>query len=296
MKNSKMVLKPKKIDEIKKIFKRTSLSRILVFVLFLLWCGSFVFGLGWAFLASLNTHPDLMRKPFSVPTSFHFENYLQAFDILQTGGTSLVDMFFNSIWFTVGVTAVSMAVVTMAGYSLGNFKYKGRNFILVAIVVISMIPIYGAGSSTLIMYKKLGMYDSPLFILSSASMLNGNTLIIMTFFQTLSPAYEEAAKIDGAGYFDVFFKIHLPMVLPAISSIALLTLIAGWNNVDAPLYYLPHYPTLATGIYKYQNFSKYSMNLPVFFAGLIMCAIPPLIIFTAFREKIMTSVTIGGIK
>jgi ABC-type glycerol-3-phosphate transport system permease component len=205
-------------------------------------------------------------------------------------------MLFNSLWFTVGRMIVTIAVDVMAGYSLGNFQFKGRNVIFAGIIVVGLIPIYGTGSATLIMYMNLRMYDTPLFLLSAASMIGGNTLIMMTFFQSLSPAYEEAARMDGAGYWTVFLKIHLPMVWPSVASLVLLTLIAGWNDATAPLYYLPSYPTLATGLYKYETTSKFGMNKPVFFAGIVMCAVPPVVLFGIFREKLMTSVTVGGVK
>lgn len=281
---------------ITKRLKATSPSRVIVFLILSVWCFTLVFGLVWAVIASLNTHDDLMMNPMKFPSVLKFKNYLEAFTVLKTGGTSLGDMMFNSVWFAFGTTVVSMATVTMAGYALGNFKFRGRNVIFAGIIVVSMIPIYGTGSATLIMFMDLGMYDSPLLILSAASMLSGNTLIIMTFFQALSPAYEEAAKMDGAGYWTVFLKIHVPMMWPSISAITLLTLIGGWNNVDTPLYYLPSFPTLATGLYKYEATSKFNMNKPVFFAGIVMCAIPPVIAFGVFKDKLMTNVTIGGVK
>ena len=284
------------VKRIKKRLKATSISRVIVCTVLSIWCFTIVFGLVWAFIASLNTHDELMMNPMKFPSELKFKNYLEAFTVLKTGGTALGDMMFNSVWFAFGTTVVSMATVTMAGYALGNFKFHGRNIIFAGIIVVSMIPVYGTGSATLIMFMDLGMYDSPLIVLSAASMLSGNTLIIMTFFQALSPAYEEAAKMDGAGYWTVFLKIHVPMMWPSISAITLLTLIGGWNNVDTPLYYLPSFPTLATGLYKYEVTSKFNMNKPVFFAGIVMCALPPIIVFGIFKDKLMTNVTIGGVK
>ena len=284
------------LSNVKKTLKRTSLGRVIVFIIFFVWCFSFIFGFAWAIVASLNTHDALMMNPMSWPEELRFKNYIEAFKVLKTGGTSLEDMLFNSVWFTLGTTFCSMAATTMAGYALGNFKFFGRNFIFTGIIVVSMIPIYGTGSATLIMFMDLGMYDSPWLVLSAASMLSGNTLIIMTFFQSLSPAYEEAARMDGAGFWTVFLRIHLPMLLPSIGAITLLTLIGGWNNVDTPLYYLPTHPTLATGLYKYEVTSKFNMNRPVLFAGIIMCALPPVVVFGIFKNKLMTNITIGGVK
>ena len=205
-------------------------------------------------------------------------------------------MLFNSIWFTFGSVFINIAVVVMAAYALGNFKFTGRNFIVAFIVIIMMIPIYGTGSASLKMYMRLGIYNNPTFLIINASALSGTTLIIMTFFQTLSPAYEEAARMDGAGMLTVFLKIHLPMVVPSVSAIVLMGLIGSWNNAETSIYYLPDYPTIAAGLYRFENVGDVRFNKPALYAGYIMCAIPPIVLFSIFRDKVMTSVTIGGIK
>ena len=282
--------------EIARTIKQTNLARVLVFILFFVWCASFVIGFLWVVISSLNEHVKLMTDPISFPQKLHFENWLKTFEVLTASGSSFEDMVFNSLWYMLGGTAIQMSVYCMAGYSLWNFKFKGRNAIVAAIIIILMIPIYGAGSATMIMYNQLRMYNSPLMLLASTGAVSGTTLIVMTFFQGLSPAYEEAAKMDGAGYWSVFLKIHLPMILPSLGAIALLDLIARWNDYSVPLYYLPDYPTLSTGLYIYETTSKFSMDKPVYFAGVILCSILPIVLFSVFREKLMTSVTIGGVK
>ena len=280
----------------KRFWRQTNPARICVAILFFLWCGSFLYSMGWAVMSSLNDHVDMMVDPMALPKKLNFKNYLEAFKILETADTSFMKMIFNTLWLTLGSTFVSIACVVMTAYSLGNFKYKGRNGLVAGMIICMMVPLYGSGSSTLILYHKLGMYDSPLILLASASGIGNLTLIVMTFFQTLSPAYGEAAKMDGAGYWRIFLEIHVPMVLPALSSVVLLMLIGGWNDAMTSIYYLPSYPTIAAGLYKYETTSKFNMNKPVYFAGVIMCAIPPIILFAAFRDKLMTNVTIGGIK
>lgn len=278
------------------LFKKTNFWRIVAFLILFLWGATYVFGLAWAFIASLGEHIALIINPMAFPESLHFENYLDAFTVLETGGTPFASMLFNSVWLAFGRTVASMVCTVMAAYALGNFKFFGRRFFLVAMVVCMMIPIYGSGSATYLMYNRLGMYNSPLILLASATGMGNLTLIVMTFFQTLSPAYEEAAKLDGAGYWTIMLKVHIPMLLPSLGAIFILSLIGGWNDYELALYYLPDYPTIATGLYKYESTAFYNMDKPVYYAGLILCALPPLVIFSIFREKLMTSVTIGGLK
>ena len=285
------------LQRIRKTFKKANFARVCVFILFFLWCGSFVVGIGWAFLTSLNEETWLYVNPLALPKEWKFENYLTVFTSLNTNNSSFLDMVWNSLWLTFGGEAISLAFLLMAGYSLGNFQFKGRNAIVVAIVILLMIPVYGTDSARLMLYMDLKLYNSPLILITNAGALSGTTLIIMTFFQGLSPAYEEAAKIDGAGYWTVFLKIHLPMIIPSIGALALMDLIARWNNYTISVYYLPDFPTFASGLYELESNTHFILGgRPVYFAGVILCSIPPIIVFSIFRQKIMTSITIGGVK
>ena len=281
---------------IRRFLQQTNPARIAVGILFFLWCGSFIFAYAWAIMSSFNDHVSMMINPMQFPEKLHFKNYLEAFKILEAGGTNFIEMIWNTMWMTFGRTFISMATVIMTAYAFGNFKVKGRNGLVAGMIICMMIPVYGSGSATLILYHKLNMYDTPLILLASASGMGSLTLICMTFFQTLSPAYQEAARMDGAGYWTVFLAIHLPMVLPSLSSVFLLSLIGGWNDAMTSICYMPSYPTIAAGLYRYEVTAKFNMNKPVYFAGVIMCAIPPVVLFSIFRDKLMTNVTIGGIK
>lgn len=282
---------------IKKRLKiKTNGARIGVFIFFAVYSVIILLMLVWAVLASFNEHTELLVNNAFFPSVFHPENYLNAFETLDAGGVAYFEMVWNSIWFVSLRVIISMTTITCAAYALGRFKFVGRNVIVSILLICMMVPTYGAGSATLIMYNKLGVYNNPLFVLTSTGIVGTTVFVIMTFFQSMSDTYGEAAKIDGANMSQIFIKVYLPMVMPSVSAIAVNAFIGGWNDYMTTLYYLPSYPTLSTGLYIYEQAAKFRMDKPVFFAGVIMCAIPPLILFTVFSDKIMTNVTIGGIK
>ena len=280
----------------KKPKRTTNIARIGVFTFFVLYSVAIIFMLVWAVLASFNEHNELLVNNAFIPSTFHFENYLKAFETLEAGGVSYINMIWNSIWFVGSRTFISMATITCGAYALGRYKFTGRKVIMTVLIVCMMIPVYGTGSATLIMYNKLHFYNSPLFVFASTSILGTTVLVVMTFFQSMSDTYEEAAKIDGANKVQIFLSVYLPMVLPSVSAIAINAFINGWNDYMTTLYYMPDFPTLATGLYVYEQAAKYTMDKPVFFSGVIMCAIPPLVLFAVFSDKIMKNVSIGGIK
>lgn len=283
-------------ENIKKLLKKTNPARIVVFIIFLLYGATMVYALFWAVTASLNEHTDLILNGLALPKKLHFENYLEAFRVLKTSNASFGTMLWNSVWLTVLNSLISLAAMTVTGYVLGRYSFVGKKVITVIMLAAMLIPVYGNGSATLRMYMRLGMYDSPLIVLKSASALGAMTLVIKTFFQNIPMAYQEAARVDGASRMRIFLQVHLPMVKPSLFAIFILQFISGWNDYTLPIYYMPNYPTISSGLYIYETLSKFTMNKPVFFAGVVMCAIPPMILFSIFSDKLMKNVSLGGLK
>jgi ABC-type glycerol-3-phosphate transport system permease component len=106
----------------------------------------------------------------------------------------------------------------------------------------------------------------------------------------------EAAKIDGAGHYSIFFQVMLPQAMPTMFAIFLLGFIGSWNDYMGPLLYLEDYPTLATGLMVFEKDMIYNINMPVFYAGTVILVLPTIVLFAVFSDKMMTSVSIGGLK
>lgn len=280
---------------IKRKLKKITVTRSVVFLLFTVYSVFLLYMLIWTLISSLNVHNDFIVNSLKLPKTWHPKNYIRAFDILTANDNSYIQMIYNSLWLTFGRVIISTAAQIMMGYAMSKPFTGRKNFIKVFIILL-MIPVYGSASAGLRMIHNMGMYDSPLIILKSFSAFGQMTLIIMTYFIGLSPSYGEAAEMDGAGQWTCFVKVYLPMAMPMVSSIFVLGMLSGWNDYTTPIYYLPSYPTVASGLYVYEKVARFNMNRPVYFAGVIMCAIPPIIIFAIFRDKIMSSFTFGGLK
>ena len=121
-------------------------------------------------------------------------------------------------------------------------------------------------------------------------------MIMMAFFKGIDKSYAEAAFIDGASDWSVFIKIMLPMAKGPILAIGIMAVISGWNNYSTPILYLDKMPTLASGLYYFNQAIQYVDNKPAYFAGVIMSMIPALLLFSIFSNKIMGNVVMGGLK
>ena len=179
---------------------------------------------------------------------------------------------------------------------MSKYDFVGKKAINVIIIAALMIPLYGSMASTLRLYFKLGMYNSPLILLASASGVGSMFLILRSYFNGVSWEYAEAAKIDGASELKIYLKIMLPIAAPAIGSIFLVMIINAWNDYTTSVYYLPDFPTIASGLYRYGIAAKQQVNFPVYFAGVMLSCIPTLILFAVFQKQIMSSITPGGVQ
>jgi ABC-type glycerol-3-phosphate transport system permease component len=122
-------------------------------------------------------------------------------------------------------------------------------------------------------------------------------LLFHAAFKNLSWGYAEAAEIDGASEWTIMVKIMFPLVASTFGVIMLLFFISYWNDYMTPLLYLPSYPTIAVGLYKFYSAPGQQTGLiPMQLTGCMLVMVPILIIFIIFRNKIMSNVAIGGLK
>jgi ABC-type glycerol-3-phosphate transport system permease component len=108
--------------------------------------------------------------------------------------------------------------------------------------------------------------------------------------------YAEAAKIDGANHVTILLKIMIPQVSGVWATLFLMDFITFWNDSSTPMMYFPNMPTLAQGLYEYEEQTTRAINMPLYFSGLMMSMVPILILFFCFSNLIMEKVYIGGLK
>ena len=121
-------------------------------------------------------------------------------------------------------------------------------------------------------------------------------MVYYGFFKSVSWFYAEAAQIDGAGPFTIFFRIMLPQAVPIMLTYAITNAIFNWNEYQTIILYLPSFPTLASGLFDYKAQADRLGNIPIYFAGLVLSMIPTILLFSVFSNKVMTSLSIGGLK
>ena len=259
------------------------------------------------FLLQLATKGDTVEYNNAIDTktlatwssNFTLRNFVLAFDAFSDDyGNTFISMTFNSLWFSIGSEVIVLLLQSAVTYAICKYDFRGRMLLYNLVLVRMMVPIVGTMPSAYRVYSKFGLTNSPLILLTATDCLGGgNFLILYAFFKGISWEYAEAAFIDGANHFDVFFKIMLRMALPAISVLFITGFISRWNEYINISLYMHEMPTLSYGLYVYEQNMEYAGgNMPAYFAGVCIAAIPCITLFIIFQNSIMQTVHLGGIK
>lgn len=290
---------------LKNFIKKINAYRVVlavVFIIFTIYAVTLIYPLIWAFINSLKTNREYFNNPFSLPAEWLFSNYITAFEEIAVRNSShavinLFGMFFNSIWFTLGTSLLGVAVSTMTAYVVSKYDFKMKNFIYGLAVFIMIIPIVGNLPAQYKLYSQLGFRNSPLLLIAYAGGFGFNFIILYGYFKNVSWSYAEAAFVDGASNLRVFLSIMIPQAIPAITSLFIISAIGSWNDYMTPLLYLPDYPTLSSGLFRFKEIMNTSgSNFPVYFAGILLSVIPIMVLFAFFSETIMANTVAGGLK
>ena len=283
-----------------KNFSRKSPAEIIlhcfVSLVFAVVAASYVYIVLWAIIAALKSHTEIVMDPFGLPTQWHWRNFIDVFSLLEVNGNTFVDMLFNSCYFSIVSIFLQQFVTVTFSYACTKYKFPGSDLPYVIILVMMTLPIYGAGGASYKLIRDLGLVDSYWNVIGSAAGMSVNFLYYRAYFKNLSWTYAEAAQIDGAGHFGIYFRVMLPMAKPIFGALYLTNWLTSWNNYESAMLYLPNLPTLPVGIFQFNQEMIYHARLDILFAACVLVSIPALVLFVAFNKVITTNISLGGIK
>lgn len=282
------------------LYKRHRGEKILfgvMFAIFLIFMISYIFPFIWVLYNSFKTPAEYTHDFISLPSAWTFENYVRAwsYSSSETNYTTIAQMLGMSVLISFTGTLVTVFVSSCAAYVVAKYKFPGRNVIVGVVIFTMIIPIVGSLPSQIQLMDNLGLNDR---ILGMIFLYSGgfgmNFMLLYSFFKNLSWTYVEAAKIDGASDFRIFFSIILPMAKGPITAISVITLIGLWNDYMTPRIFLPSKPTIAVGLALMKE--SLSDSYTVLFAAIILTILPIVITFSLFSKVIMENTSVGGLK
>lgn len=209
----------------KRKYKKIGLGIIMVLISFL-----FLYPLLWMLLTSVKTKEDVMMNPFGLPTQWMFSNYSEAFHAFD-----FPRFFMNSVIYTAGTILLTVFCAVLFAYAVARMRFKLSKFLVALLQVGMVVPVFVIVLSIFQMMGNLHIRNTyqGMIMLYTASALPISVIIFAGYFRSLPYELEEAAYIDGCGVFRTFFKIMVPMVAPAITTVVIVVFMNySWNEFN----------------------------------------------------------------
>lgn len=256
-----------------------------------------IFPFSWCFFNSFKGRQDFIFNTWGLPEKFVWQNYVDCF-YMTYNDVTIGGMIVNSLIFTIGCTVTSLFFCSATSYTITKYKFFGHNFFYTFTFIMMLVPAMGATAANYKLYNELGIYDTYIgMFIGSMGGFGGAFIFLYSFYKNLSWTYAEAAFIDGAGHFTTYFRIMVPMAMPAIVAIGIMNAIGVWNDYFTFYLYTPSKVTLAVGLNGLSELNKYGkISYPQLFAAMVISMIPVIVVYAIAQKFIVANTTVGGVK
>ncbi|MBN1212759.1 MAG: carbohydrate ABC transporter permease [candidate division Zixibacteria bacterium] len=245
----------------------------------------------WMFRVSFMRVGESIALQNLFSLSFTLTNFLDLFSNINMGRP-----LFNSVLVVTAVTLGNILFCFMTAYTLARFKYLANRFLFVTVILILMIPAHIVIIPLYLLCLKTGIYNTYWALILPWLVNPIGIFLVKQYIETIPPSMEEAARVDGAGDFQILFKIVMPLCKPALAVLAIQIFFTNWNSFlfpyilvsDNDLYTLPVALALFQG--------HQAIDWQHLMAGSVIAVIPVLIVFFFMQRQIISGITVGSIK
>jgi len=276
------------------VVKRLEFQKIITTVFVFLVSILFLLPFAWMLSTSFKIEADVFTFPIQwIPERWNgFNNYHQVW----FGDFPFYTYYWNSIKVAVLTTLISCTVSSLAAYGFSKVNFPAGKWLFIIVLATYMVPPQASLVPQFILYRNIGLFDSHLGLILLGSFSVLGTFMLRQFFMGIHNEYMDAAKIDGAGHWRIFWSIALPIVRPAIATYAILRFIWTWNDYQNPLIFLR-----SDALYTIQLAMQKFTTINGEFYSLIMAAavsaiLPLLIVFIIGQKQVIEGIALGGVK
>ncbi|MEF2966282.1 carbohydrate ABC transporter permease [Paenibacillus sp. M1] len=274
-------------------FSLRRLGRIIFWTVLTLYGILTLYPFLWLLISSFKTNADFYNRPFGLPETWHADNFSRAWDSSRLGTA-----FGNSLIVTLGSLLLTLFVAALSSFILARFQFRGKGGILAFFVVGMLIPIHSTLVPLFILMKQMSMLNTywALILPYTAFALPTAIFILTAYLTSIPKELEEAAFIDGTGLWGLFFRIMLPVSLPALSTVTILSFLHAWNDFSFALVFI-NKTGLKTLPLAIANFADgYQTDYGLTLAAMTLSVIPTIILYLLFQEQMMKGMTAGAVK
>jgi N-acetylglucosamine transport system permease protein len=267
----------------------------LIYLFLGAWLVVVIFPMIWVVITSFKTDQEIFFSPWSLPAKLMFENFVRALTKANIGLYLL-----NSLIVILPAIFFTLLFSAMAGYVLARYDFPGNRIIFYAFMGGMLFPIMLALVPLFFLLQSLKILDTHfgLIIVYVAYSLPFTVFFMTGFFKTIPSELIEAAIIDGANNFQLFFQIVIPLARNGLVSMGIFNFLGQWNQYILPLVLLTSNEkyVLSQGLAFLQHQQRYQSDWSGLFAAIVIVMLPTLIVYVIFQNQIQRGLTVGALK
>jgi multiple sugar transport system permease protein len=248
--------------------------------------------LAWMLVTSIETLAESRHfPPTIVPSGIHWENYPNALDSAPFGR-----FFANSLVVTLASVAGNLVFCSLAGYAFARLRFFGRDVIFIVLLATLMVPFQVTMIPTFLIVQHLGLVNSLGALIAPNLVTPFGIFLLRQFFRTLPIDLEEAARIDGCSRLGVLFRVVLPLSMPALATLGIVTFLWTWNDFLWPLIAISStdQSTVQLGLASFQG--AHQTRWTLLMAGNVVALAPMLLVFVFAQRWFVQSIAATGVK
>ncbi|MGO1199427.1 MAG: carbohydrate ABC transporter permease [Dermabacteraceae bacterium] len=256
----------------------------------------------WILMSSLKTNVEIYNSPFGPPGELRLHVYARAWAESNIGA-----FFLNTVLVVAGGVLLTMTLSAMTAYVMARYPFRGSRVLYWLYLAGMTFPVFLAIVPLVRIVQALGLFATPvgLILVYAAFSLPFSIFFLTAFFRTLPNELSEAAFLDGAGHFGVFFRIMLPLARPGLISIGVFNFLGQWNQFLLPQVLNPQQDqersnfVLSQGLVALalgENYETSPTSIAQLFAGLIISMVPVLLVYIVFQRQVQSGLTAGALR
>ncbi len=245
-------------------------------------------------LSASKTRQEAGLFEFSWPSKWQLIQNIRA--VIVFGNYRMLLAMWNSMLLTVGSVALIVLFSALVAFVMQRRHDRMASFASSVMLMGLIMPPFVV--PTIFLLQWLGIYKTifGMIMIEVTYTMSFATLIFRAFMGSIPSEIDEAAIMDGASPFQVFFSVILPLLRPAIITVIVVSAVAIWNDFAGPLYFLPGNQNVTVQLTLYSFMSQFSSQWNLLFADVVVVTIPPLVMFMFFQRQIVSGMTTGAIK
>lgn len=264
-------------------------------MILIIWAILVIFPFLWMIMTAFKSDQEILFGPWKLPAALHWYNFVRAWTTASIGR-----YFINSLIVVAGSLTLTLLVSAMAAYVLARYEFRGNRIIFYGFLAGLMFPIFLALVPLFFVVRDLHLLSTfhGLILVYTTYSLPFSIFFLTSFFRTLPSEVAEAAIIDGASDYAVFWRVMLPMAQPGLVTVGIFNFLGQWNQFILPLVLMPDQNRylLTQGLAFLAIQQGYQNDWSALFAGLTIATIPTLVVYVVFQRQLAQGLTVGALK